>query len=272
MFTTKAIADLERVWALDLVDFVKTLQGLDPSWQSEAFPLADGFGVLSGAGLYVNRALGLGLKSAVSPEHFDQLEERAAAVGVNAGVELVTGADWSLRNLLDTRGYKPSHRNSALVRRLTKDGGPIASSSRSYLSEIEVSHAAHEVELWQEISATAWGHESALARRASDAFSQVAAIREPGFVIARSRSDGRPLGCASMAVRGPVATLGGMSTLPDERRQGVQVALIGHRLELAARLGCDMAVTTAMPGGASERNLIRSGFGVVYTKVIFEQL
>jgi GNAT superfamily N-acetyltransferase len=80
------------------------------------------------------------------------------------------------------------------------------------------------------------------------------------MVIAYDRNDGRPLGCASMTIRDRVATTGGMSTLPAERGRGVQAALIRFRLHLAAERGCAIGATTAVTGGASERNLQRHGF------------
>jgi GNAT superfamily N-acetyltransferase len=114
---------------------------------------------------------------------------------------------------------------------------------------------------WQEASAAAWGHASATARHAADTFAAAAAIVDgDGLVLARHRSDGRSLACASMTVVDGVATLGGMSTLPAERGQGLQSALIRHRLRRARVLGCAFATSQAEPGGASERNLLRHGF------------
>jgi GNAT superfamily N-acetyltransferase len=51
-----------------------------------------------------------------------------------------------------------------------------------------------------------------------------------------------------------------MSTLPSERRRGVQAALVHHRLRLARAAGCGIATSTTVSGGASERNLRRLCF------------
>ncbi len=124
-----------------------------------------------------------------------------------------------------------------------------------------VEPSADRLRAWQETSAAGWGHDTASARRASDAFAAAAAaVDGDGFVLARDAGNGRPLGCASLTMRGGVATLGGMSTIREERRRGVHAALIRHRLGLAAANDCVIATTTASPGGDSERNLRRNGF------------
>ena len=120
-----------------------------------------------------------------------------------------------------------------------------------------------DLELWQETSAAGWGHTSADARWASDAFAAAAhALDNEHMVIALDADDGRPLGAASMTVNEGLAMLGGMSTIPAERKRGVQTALIRHRLIEAQRLGCDLALATAASGSASERNLKRRGFSL----------
>ena len=77
----------------------------------------------------------------------------------------------------------------------------------------------------------------------------------------------RPLGCASVTIRDGLATLGAMTTLPSERRRGVQAALITHRLRLAADVGCDFAASSSVPANASERNLDRAGFRPLYETI-----
>ncbi len=47
--------------------------------------------------------------------------------------------------------------------------------------------------------------------------------------------------------------------------------LIVHRLALAVQAGCDVAVSSADPGGDSERNLGRFGFALAYTEAFLTQ-
>jgi len=86
-----------------------------------------------------------------------------------------------------------------------------------------------------------------------------------------ARIDGRVAGGATLALRGTVAGLFGASTLPDFRKHGVQTALLQARLRRAAEAGCEMAVSLAQPGSVSQRNIMRQGFRVLYTRVKFER-
>jgi hypothetical protein len=69
-----------------------------------------------------------------------------------------------------------------------------------------------------------------------------------------------------VVIRKRLAVLGGASTLPTFRRRGLQTALQHARLKLAARDGCDLAMTITQPGSTSQRNAERRGFCVAYTR------
>jgi GNAT superfamily N-acetyltransferase len=78
---------------------------------------------------------------------------------------------------------------------------------------------------------------------------------------------GEVVAVCSIAILGGVADLGGMLTLPAARGHGIQAACITRRLSIARDLGCDLAITSAVPGGPSARNLERAGFECLYTGV-----
>jgi GNAT superfamily N-acetyltransferase len=267
-----------RVWALDAVAFARVLAGQDPSWGSEAFSLAGGQVVLCGPGLYVNRAIAAGLDGRLTDDDLDRLEARSAAVGVPPAVEVGPATHPTVRDQLSARGYVPDDRVAAL--RLTRRDDGVASGTGSGSGSGSGSGGGSDagswlviepaggrlLPVWQETSAIGWGHTTVDARRASDAFARAASVVDgAGFVLARARDDGRPVGCASLTMRDGVATLGGMSTVPSERRRGVQAALIRHRLRVADAAGCDLVTSTAKPGGDSERNLRRHGFEPWFT-------
>ncbi len=272
--------ELEQIWTRAEVAFVQKLAELDPSWGTTTLPLADGFVVLGGPGLFVNRALALGLERKVTSSDIQQLEERCQLVGVPAVVEVTEATDPDLEGLLSERGYRQVDQRSALI--LALDDGPepatgadeerrpAADSPDGPVFEAVVDVAG--LDLWQRTAAEALGIADAERRRASDLFGRTAmSVDDPGLLIARSPTDNRPLGCATLKIDGAVATLGGMSTLPSERRQGVQGALIHHRLGLARERGCRVAVTMAETGSVSERNLPRHGFTFVHHKTAFER-
>ena len=59
--------------------------------------------------------------------------------------------------------------------------------------------------------------------------------------------------------------------MPAFRRHGVQATLVAHRLRMATELGCDIAAATAVPSGASARNLVRLGWQLVQTQLVVQQ-
>ena len=90
----------------------------------------------------------------------------------------------------------------------------------------------------------------------------------PSFERFIARRDGAVAGGASLRIYEGVAQLAGAATLPDHRRQGVQTAMLRHRLVDAARRGCDVAVVTTQPGSKSTENVQRFGFAVLYVRAI----
>ena len=78
--------------------------------------------------------------------------------------------------------------------------------------------------------------------------------------------DGQAVGGGAMYVHDGVVEFGSTSTLPAFRRRGVQTALLDVRLKLAQEIGCDLAMVITSPGTASQRNVMRLGFELAYTK------
>ena len=258
------IARLEQVSAENAVAFAFALSSVDRSWGTETLAVAGGQLVLNGPGLYVNRAIAVGIGAPLRAADIGLIIDRSAAVGVPAAVEVTPATHHDSISELKEHGFghDSSSDVTALVRpldelpdELGRDGIEVVSVGERSLAE------------WQDVSALGWGHVSEAARRAADAFAAAAQIVDgDGMVIAVDASDGRPLGCASVTLCDEVATLGGMSTIPAERGRGVQAALILHRLGRAKSAGCTMATSTAVVGGASERNVQRFGFRPTHVK------
>ncbi len=249
---------LVRTWALDAAAFAHVLAGQDPTWRSEVRDVAGGQLVLCGAGMYVNRLIGAGIETPLTDADLDTVVERSRAVGVEPAVEVTPLTHPASLALLRARGFvrDPASDVAALVRRLP---GPTIAAPTD-IAVRSVTTADHLV-TWQATSARGWGHTDAAPRRVADAFARAAhAIDGEGMVIAHDVESGDPVGCASTTIRDGIATVGGMSTVPEQRRRGVQAALLAFRLGRAHRLGCSLAASTAVTGGASERNLVRHGF------------
>jgi GNAT superfamily N-acetyltransferase len=76
------------------------------------------------------------------------------------------------------------------------------------------------------------------------------------------------VGAGSVEFAGELCALFGLSVLPEFRRRGIQQALIAARLNEARRRGAHLATISGRPGAATERNVMRMGFALAYTKVI----
>ncbi|MDG2218159.1 MAG: GNAT family N-acetyltransferase [Acidimicrobiales bacterium] len=256
----ETIVEIERIWTEDARQLADAVANLDSSWGTTVFDLVDGAAVLCGPGLYVNRALGLGLESYPNDGDIDLLESRSAVVGVRPCVEVCDATRAGLVELLIRRGYVEHGKTTAVVHDLSEVRPPDPAVLVEYCG-------FDDLLTWQETAAVGWDHDTHTSRRASDAFAAAAVrVDDPGLMVARSSDDGRLLGCATLKIGQGVATLGGMSTLPDERGRGVQAALICHRLRQAKDAGCRYAVSSATQGSASVRNLLRQGFQVSHTK------
>jgi len=246
-----------RVWALNNVAHCEALTSSARERGSESHPVAGGWLVLSGAGMYVNRAMAIGLDHGLSASDIDQVVRLSRASGVNPTVEVSPETLKDTLSVLKANGF--AHVLEADVTALAKWAvDPPITAPEDVLVRPALTKA--DLLLWQETSAAGWGHASVNARRAADAWAIAANKADDSLLLAFDASDGRPLGCASSTIRDGVATLGGMSTVPVERRRGVQAALLRYRIDLATRHGCDLIATTASSGGASERNLRRHGF------------
>ena len=254
---------LLAAWALDAAAFARVLAADDPAWGSETFAFAGGHAVLCGPGLYVNRALAAGLDHPLTGADLALLEERSAAVGVPAAIEISPATHADVGPRLRDRGYRAEGEVTALRCPLVDLDSDLAPDTSLSIDRAD----GDLLPLWQETSASGWGHTTPAARRASDAFARAAAVVDgERLVLARRVADGHPVGCASLTVRNRIATLGGMSTVPTARRQGVQSSLIRHRLRVArSTQDASSPTSTTVRGSDSERNLIRHGFQPWFT-------
>lgn len=257
------IIETERVGAEEERRLVGVLAEQDPSWGSMMYGVADGWAILSGPGLFVNQAMAAGLTQPVSEDDVDHVVEHATELGVTPAFELCDATRPEVVACLRNRGWQPDQGRSVLVHDLTSLPDPQTRIDVSLVTEGELA-------LWQASSAAGWGHTSERGIAANDAVGAAAFVSDdPGLLLAKDPVDKRPLACAALRMTDGVATLGGMSTRPEERRRGAQAALVGWRLRYAADHGCRYAVSMTQPGSDSERNLQRMGFAPAYTKTLW---
>ena len=135
---------------------------------------------------------------------------------------------------------------------------------------VEIQKAsASELDLWVLTVAQGFAEHFPVTQELLDVMRLFASGKHTECYLARI--DGRVVGGATLAVRERIAGLFGASTLPAFRRRGVQTALLEVRMHRAAEQGCELAMSLAQPGSASQRNITRQGFRTLYTRVKFER-
>ena len=122
-----------------------------------------------------------------------------------------------------------------------------------------------EAQRWADVAAQGWSEMAELADFIRD-LSLVSAERERG-VSFFAQLDGEPIATGGISLGDGIALMAGASTIPAQRKQGAQLALLEARLQYAAAHGCDLAMMCAAPGSASQRNAERQGFRIAYTRI-----
>lgn len=226
--------------------------------------VAGGYAIYCGANSPITQAVGLGLNGPVTKEEFDKLEEFYFSRKEPVRVETCPLADASLIEHYRECGYHVSEFSNVMVRPVEKSAGAEMS------PEIEIHRVAEgEIDLWTLTVAQGFAEHFPVTQELLDVMRLFASGKNTDCYLAKI--DGRVVGGATLAARGRIAGLFGASTLPAFRKRGVQTALLETRMARAAELGCELAMSLAQPGSASQRNITRQGFQTLYTRVKFEK-
>jgi GNAT superfamily N-acetyltransferase len=247
--------------AVACAERVITTQGVGTA---AAESIAGGYAIYCGANSPVTQAVALGLRGPVSGDEFDQLEKFYFHRCEPVRVETCPLADASLIEHYRERGYHVSEFSNMMVRPVETERLSVASSS------VEIQKASDgELDAWTLTVAQGFAEQFPVTQELLSLMKMFAAAPNTECYLARMH--GRIVGGATLAVRKGIAGFFGASTLPQFRNRGVQTALLQHRMQRADQLGCDLAVSLAQPGSISQRNITRSGFQTLYTRVKFER-
>lgn len=254
---------IERAEA-DLV-VAATRAAADRGADGLVLPLAGGFACFAEAGSPMNKVVGLGFDGVPDEAVLGEIERAFAARGSDTRVELSNLADPEIIGLLSGRGYRLVEFENVL-------GRPIRDESRPE-TDVQV-RRADDLTAWVQVVVEGFAH--------PDGEGPVSHEQFPVDIIERAERDmekagatayvalcdGVIAGGAAMRLNGSIAQLAGAATAPAYRRRGVQAALLAARLADAADAGCEIAVVTTAPGSASQHNVQRSGFQLLYTRAI----
>jgi GNAT superfamily N-acetyltransferase len=232
-------------------------------------PIAGGVATFANAGSPFNKLSGLGFRGMPNGAELAVIERAYAGRGAPAQAEISNLADPAIGAMLTERGYRLVSFENVLGRPVRGAEGAATPPG------IEVRRAgAGELEVWLEVVLDGFAQADDEGVPSHDEFPRevVAAAQRDfastGALLYIARRDGVAAGGGGMSLTGAIAHMAGAATVPAHRRRGVQTALLAARLRDAAAAGCDLAVVTTQPGSASQRNVQRRGFELLYTRAI----
>jgi len=229
--------------------------------------IAGGAAIYCGPNSPVTQAVGLGLDGPVHDEDIEQLESFYRTRSEAVRVETCPLADVSLIEQFRKRGYYVTEFSNVFAAPLQEHSQLIFRQELPLGASIE-KVSVEQLDLWALTVAEGFAEHYPVTKEMLNIMSLFG--QGPNTECYLALVDGKPVGGATLAMRAGVAGLFGASTLPAYRNRGLQTALLQVRLERARAAGCDLAVSMAMPGSASERNIARHGLQTLYTRVKFE--
>jgi len=264
LFADRALATrLEAHCAAEMERFVVTARELDAASTAETLRVAGGSAVFVSNESPVNQAFGLGMRGPVEAEDIAAVEEFYHSRGARPRMGVCPLAHPSVLAELGRRGWVAEGFENVLVRPVTPGDTGMAPIGEAI--ELRVASSADEKRTWALVAATAFC--SPLPPIDEQLVLAGLAANRPGAQLFVAYEGGRPAGVGELFISGDVAWLSADATLPQFRRRGIQAALQRHRLALAARASCTLAVSEAAPGSASQRNMERLGFVVAYSRL-----
>jgi hypothetical protein len=250
------------------VDTVQALERVRPESGAAAESIAGGFAIYAGANSPVTQAVGMGLNGAVSEEEFNRLETFYRIRNEPVRVETCPLADASLFEHFGKHSYRVTE--FANVMALPLKNRAAAETWPATARGVTIERTGRDqMDLWALTVSQGFSENAAVPQELLDVMKMFA--EGPRAECYLARVDGKVAGGGTLALRDGVAGLFGASTLIEFRKRGVQTALLHARLTRALDAGCDLAVCLARPGSTSQRNIVRSGFQVLYTRVKFER-
>jgi ribosomal protein S18 acetylase RimI-like enzyme len=273
VFTTATLARrIERAETGLIIEGVRTAARRLPPGQMILHEMNGGAVTYVEPGAPFNKAVGFGFDGVPADDVLDAVERSFAERSAPLQFEVSTLGDPAILRALSRRGYELVGFENVLGLALSP------ASAFATVPGVEVTRATDdEAQQWLDVVALGFmspdtfdgppSHEAVIPRDVLDRiFGDT--IAAPGFERYLARRHGRLAGGASLRLQDGVAQLSGAATLPAHRRQGVQSALLRHRLTAAASRGCDIAVVTTQPGSKSQENVQKAGFALLYPRAI----
>lgn len=256
---------VELAEAQAAVECAEALERFRPGCGAAVRRVAGGFAVYCGKNSPITQAVGMGLDGAVSAEEFDRLEEFYRGRGEPVRVETCPLADASFIEQFGQRGYRVTEFSNVLARLVSPEEKFSKPPAGITIEKV----GKDQIDVWTLTVSQGFAEKFPVSQELLEVMKLFALGPKTECYLARV--DGKIAGGGTLALHDGVAGLFGASTLPVARKHGVQTALLQRRLARASQAGSDLAVSIAQPGTTSQRNIVRQGFRVLYTRVKFEK-
>lgn len=268
---------IETALAIQQRRFMEFLQAdPSPAVRVDLLPIDDhAIAVFAGAGHYFTRVTGLGAAAPVTAEQLDRVEKFYADRGDACRLELCPLADPSLLALTRERRYTITQFTNVYFREPPAPGEDLALPAGIAVEHIPAEDAQRSEELVDVIHRAFAGPNATrddMWRMAHRSTSRPGVARFGAFVPdVPAPIAGGVLDMVTSGDGRTVALLAGTGTHEAYRARGAQSAIIRARLAgvrdaIRNGLECDLVVIQTRPGIASERNIIRHGFRLAYTR------
>ena len=257
---------IELAEAQAAVECAEALERFRPGSGAAVRRVAGGFAVYCGKNSPITQAVGMGLDGPVSTEELSRLEEFYRTRGEPVRVETCPLADTSFIELFGQRGYRVTEFSNVMARPVSDDETCPEPPEGVTIEKI----GKDQIDVWTLTVSEGFADKFPVSQELLEVMKMFASGPKTECYLARV--DGKIAGGGTLALHDGVAGLFGASTLPVARRRGVQTALLQRRLARASQAGSDLAVSLAQPGSISQRNIVRQGFQVLYTRVKFERV
>ncbi len=223
-----------------------------------------GTAIFAGAQSPLTKVVGVDL----DPAALAEVEELFTASDAGVVVELPSLADPDVALALGERGYRLAGFEVVLGQAL--DG----ESSVQIREDIEVRQSPPgELESWLDIIVAGFMAPDEEDGPAVEPVSRIELRKAVRSMAGRANRHvglrgGELVAASSMSLEDGIAFLGGAATLRSHRRQGLQTAMLEHRLAVAQDHGAPLACVTTTPGSKSNQNVQRRGFTPLYTRAL----
>jgi GNAT superfamily N-acetyltransferase len=261
-FVDKAFARrLESAEEFPQVDCARMFQKLRPDVGADFAPFCGGHMMFAGLNSPIGHAAGLGFDGPVTAADFDRLEAFYRSHGAPAQLDLCPLTDPTALELANSRGYRMAELNNVLYAMLDRQPPaevPAGVTIRRGTTD--------EAGIFSDLVTRSFFEQQDPPADFADMLAPL--FHFPEALTFLATVDGVPIAAAAGRIipEHRVFALFGAGTLPAFRGRGIQKALLLTRMKAAAEAGCELAVVVTRGGTTSERNCIRLGFQIAYSK------